>query len=246
MKKGISCPEWEGFVVWSTFKDWRRTCWQATGASSAHGARRKKVKGNLPKKSKISWEPLPSTSQDYSSSSDLENFEEDEASSKTWTIVERKLLNHHVLEQSASCRFCESDSVLKFWRSGKHWTRRRMGMRFPKNSRTTILRLIELKLYIFKSRPVQNLISQRDHRSCKQDRILRIRRIFWKESSIEHHFLSWHSILSLLPLHRCKNHVFTTNLARDMKFFNFFFHTMSCRAYYAIEKNCYARTGNGC
>ena len=67
----------------------------------------KKVKGNLPKKSKISWEPLPSTSQDYSSSSDLENFEEDEASSKTWTIVERKLLNHHVLEQSASCRFCE-------------------------------------------------------------------------------------------------------------------------------------------
>ena len=49
-----------------------------------------------------------------------------------------------------------------------------------KNSRTTILRLIELKLYIFKSRPVQNLISQRDHRSCKQDRILRIRRIILK------------------------------------------------------------------
>ena len=77
-------------------------------------ARRKKMKGNLPKKSKISWEPLPSTSQDYSSSSDLENFEEDEASSKTCTIVKRKLLNHHVLEQSASCRFCESDSVLEF------------------------------------------------------------------------------------------------------------------------------------
>ena len=57
----------------------------------------KKVKGNLPKKSKISWQPLPSTSQDYSSSSDLEIFEDDEASSRTWTIVERKLLNHHVL-----------------------------------------------------------------------------------------------------------------------------------------------------
>ena len=56
---------------------------KATGASSAHGASRKKVKGNLPKKGKISWEPLPSTSQDYSSSSNLENFEEDEASSKT-------------------------------------------------------------------------------------------------------------------------------------------------------------------
>ena len=41
------------------------------------------VKGNLPKKSKISWEPLPSTSQDYSSSWDLEHFEEDEAFSKT-------------------------------------------------------------------------------------------------------------------------------------------------------------------
>ena len=122
--------------------------WQATGASSSHGARRKKVKGNLPKKSKILWEPLPSTSQDYSSSSDLENFEEEEASSKIWTIIERKLLNHHVLEQSASCRFCESDSVLKFWRSGKHWSWRRMGMRFPKNSRTTILRLTEQKLRI--------------------------------------------------------------------------------------------------
>ena len=95
---------------------------KATGASSAHGASRKKVKGNLPKKSKISWEPpskwepLPSTSQDYSSSSDLENFEEDEASSKTWTIVERKLLNHHVLEQSASCRFCER-CILKKWQA---------------------------------------------------------------------------------------------------------------------------------
>ena len=54
---------------------------KATGASSTHGASRKKVKGNLPKKSKISW--VQSTSQDYSSSSDLENFEEDEASSKT-------------------------------------------------------------------------------------------------------------------------------------------------------------------
>ena len=56
---------------------------KATGASPAHGASRKKVKGNLPKKGKISWEPLPSTSQDHSSPSDLENFEEDEASSKT-------------------------------------------------------------------------------------------------------------------------------------------------------------------
>ena len=45
-------------------------------------AEKTEVKGNLPKKSKISWEPLPSTSQDYSSSSDLENFEEDEALAK--------------------------------------------------------------------------------------------------------------------------------------------------------------------
>ena len=41
------------------------------------------VKGKLPKKSKTSWEPLRSTSQDYSSSWDLENFEEDEVFSKT-------------------------------------------------------------------------------------------------------------------------------------------------------------------
>ena len=48
---------------------------------SIHGAsRRKIVKGNLAKESEMSREPLPSTSQDYSSSSDLENFEEDEAS----------------------------------------------------------------------------------------------------------------------------------------------------------------------
>ena len=67
-----------------------------------------------------------------------------------------------MLRLVASGSFCESDSVLQFWRSGKHWTRRRMGMRFPKNSRTTIPRLMELKLYILKSRPVQNLISQRD------------------------------------------------------------------------------------
>ena len=122
-----------------------------------------------------------------------------------------------------------------------------MGTRFPKNSRTTILRLIELKLYIFKSRPVQNLISQRHHRSCKQDRILRIRRIFF-EKKVLLSIIFYHGIryYSLLPLHRCKNHVFTTNLARNMKFFNFFFHMMSCRAYYAIKKNCYARNGNGC
>ena len=43
-----------------------------------------------------------------------------------------------------------------------------------------------------------NLISQRDRRSYKQDRILRIRRIFLKRSSIEHHFLSWHSILQFI------------------------------------------------
>ena len=53
---------------------------------------------------------LPSTSQDYSSSLDLENFEEDKASSETWTIVDRKMLNH-ALEQSVTCRFCESDGV---------------------------------------------------------------------------------------------------------------------------------------
>ena len=84
---------------------------KATSALSTHGAsRRKIVKGNLAKESKISKEPLPSTSQDYSSLSDLENFEEDEASSETWTIVNRKMLNH-ALEQSVTCRFCESDGV---------------------------------------------------------------------------------------------------------------------------------------
>ena len=66
------------------------------------------------KESKISWEPLPSTIQDYSSSSDLENFEEGEASSETWTIVERKLLND-VLEQSV---YFESDSkILQKWQA---------------------------------------------------------------------------------------------------------------------------------
>ena len=84
------------------------------------GPVQKKVKGNLPKKSKISWEPPPSTSQDYSSSSDLENFEEDEASSKTWTIVERKLLNHHVLEQRcvlSLLRKRQCIKILKKWQA---------------------------------------------------------------------------------------------------------------------------------
>ena len=123
-------------------------------------------------------------------------------------------------------------------------------MGFPKNSRTTILRLIELKLYIFKSRPVQNLISQCDHRSCKQDQILRIQRIIFFEKKVLLSIIFYHGIryYSLLPLHRCKNHVFTTNLARDMKFCNFFFsHDVMSRVLCYKEKRVSVKRGpDGC
>ena len=52
----------------------------------------------------VTGKPLPGTSQDYSSSSDSENVEE-EACGETWTIVYRKELN------CVLCRFCESESV---------------------------------------------------------------------------------------------------------------------------------------
>ena len=93
-----------------------------------------------------------------------------------------------------------------------------MGMRFTKNSRTTILRLIELKLYIFKSRSVQNPISQRDHRSCLT-RPDTTHSAYFFEKKVLLRIIFFHGIryYSLFPLHRCKNHVFTTNLARDMK-----------------------------
>ena len=75
------------------------------------GASRKKiVEGKLPEEINISKKSRPSTSRDYSSSSDSESFEDDEASRETWTIVDRNMLNQ-VLEQSVTCRFCESDSV---------------------------------------------------------------------------------------------------------------------------------------
>ena len=73
-----------------------------TSSKSVVGISRKKIMGtNLPEERRVIREPLPSTSQDYSSSSDSENFEDDEASSETWTIVHRKELNR-VLEQSVS------------------------------------------------------------------------------------------------------------------------------------------------
>lgn len=84
---------------------------EADGASSLDvpglGVSRKKImavkKGE--EQNSVTGEPLPGTSQDYSSSSDSENVEE-EACGETWTIVDRK-----VLEKSVICRFCESESV---------------------------------------------------------------------------------------------------------------------------------------
>lgn len=88
---------------------------EADGASSLDvpglGVSRKKImavkKGE--EQNSVTGEPLPGTSQDYSSSSDSENVEE-EACGETWTIVDRKELNR-VLEKSVICRFCESESV---------------------------------------------------------------------------------------------------------------------------------------
>ena len=88
---------------------------EADGASSLDvpglGVSRKKImavkKGE--EQNSVTGEPLPGTSQDYSSSSDSENVEE-EACGETWTIVDRKELNC-VLEKSVICRFCESESV---------------------------------------------------------------------------------------------------------------------------------------
>lgn len=88
---------------------------EADGASSLDvpglGVSRKKImavkKGE--EQNSDTGEPLPGTSQDYSSSSDSENVEE-EACGETWTIVDRKELNR-VLEKSVICRFCESESV---------------------------------------------------------------------------------------------------------------------------------------
>ena len=70
---------------------------------------KKIAEGKLPEEINISKKPRPSTSRDYSSSSDSESFEDDEASRETCTIVDRNMLNH-VLEQSVTCRFCVSDS----------------------------------------------------------------------------------------------------------------------------------------
>ncbi|XP_044183260.1 uncharacterized protein LOC122963932 [Acropora millepora] len=88
---------------------------ETDGASSLDvpglGVSRKKImavkKGE--EQNSVTREPLPGTSQDYSSSSDSENVEE-EACGETWTIVDRKELNR-VLEKSVICRFCESESV---------------------------------------------------------------------------------------------------------------------------------------
>ena len=84
---------------------------EADGASSLDvpglGVSRKKImavkKGE--EQNSVTGEPLPGTSQDYSSSSDSENVEE-EACGETWTIVDRKELNR-VLEKSVICRFCD-------------------------------------------------------------------------------------------------------------------------------------------